>query len=101
MGFINLLSRHVAVNYLKLKYYTSKIQRTASSIGFTPKSLHNNIVPTFEKVKGQFIEPKDQIKAEEGVLKSHLLNHKKNLQYLLNYHKHLSNAIFQQVVSLL
>ena len=52
------------------------------------KSLHNNIVPTFVKVKGQFIESKDQIKSEEGVLKSHLLNHKKNFQYLLNYHKH-------------
>ena len=33
-------------------------------------------------------------------LKSHLLNHKKNLQYLLNCHKHVSNAIFQQVGSL-
>ena len=29
--FINLLPRHVAVNYLKLKSHTSKIQRTASS----------------------------------------------------------------------
>ena len=27
--YINLLPRHVAVNYLKLKSYTSKIQRTA------------------------------------------------------------------------
>ena len=58
-------------------------------------------MPTFPKVKGKFTESKDQIKAEEGVLKSHLLNHKKNLQYLLNCHKHLSNAIFQQVGSLL
>ena len=98
---INLLPRHVAVNYLKLKSYTSKIQRTASSIGFIRKSLHNNIVPTFEKVKGQFIDSKDQIKAEEEVLKNHLLNHQKNLQYLLDCHKHLSNAIFQEVVSLL
>ena len=99
--FINLLPRHVAVNYLKLKSYTSKIQRTASSIGFIRKSLHISIVPTFAKVKGQFIESKDQIKAEEGVLKSHLLNHKKNFQYLLNCHKHLSNEIFQQVGSVL
>ena len=99
--FINLLPRHVAFNYLKLKSYTSKIQRTASSIGFIRKSLHNNIVPTFAKVKGHFIESKDQIKAEEGVLRSHLLNHKRNLQYLLNCHKHLSNEIFQQVGSLL
>ena len=63
------------------------------------KSLHNNIVPTFAKVKGQFIESKDQIKSEEGVLKSHLLNHKKNFQYLLNYHKHFWNTMFQQVGS--
>ena len=54
------------------------------------KALHNNI-----------IESKDQIKAEEGVLKRHLLNHKKNLQYLLNCHKHLSNSIFQQIDSVL
>ena len=94
--FINLLPRHVAVNYLKLKSYTRKIQRTSLSIGFTRKSLHNNIVPTFAKVKGQFIDSKDQIKTDKGTSKSHLLNHKKNLQYLLNCHKYLSSAIFQQ-----
>ena len=37
--FINLLARHVAVNYLKLKSNTSTVQRTASSIGFICKSL--------------------------------------------------------------
>ena len=78
----------------------SKIQRTASSIGFIRKLLHNNIVPTFAKKKCQFIKSKDQIKAEQGVLLRHLLNQKKNLQYLLNCHKHLSNAILQQVGSL-
>ena len=31
---INLLPRHVAVNYLKLKSNTSKVQRTASNIEF-------------------------------------------------------------------
>ena len=56
---------------------------------------------TFAKVKGQLIDSKDQIKAEEDVLKAHLLNQKNNLQYLLNCHKRLSNAIFQQVGSLL
>ena len=100
-AFINLLPRHVAVNYVKLKSYTSKIQRTAWSIGFMSKSLHNSIMPTLQKLKGQFVESKDQIPAEEGVLKRHLLNHKKNLQYLLNCHKHLSNSIFQQIDSLL
>ena len=32
--FMNLLPRRAAVNYLKLKSYTSKIQRTPSSILF-------------------------------------------------------------------
>ena len=36
---INLLPRHVAVNYLKLKSDTSKVQKTASSIGFICKSI--------------------------------------------------------------
>ena len=35
--FINSLTRHVADNYLKVKSYTSKIQKTASSIGFIRK----------------------------------------------------------------
>ena len=64
IDFIKLLPQHVAVNYLKLKSYTSKIQRAASSTGFIRKSLHNNIVPTSAKVRGQFTDSKDQIKAE-------------------------------------
>ena len=34
---INLLPRHVAVNYLKLKSDTSKVQRTTPRIGFICK----------------------------------------------------------------
>ena len=36
---INLLPRHVAVNYLKVKSDTDKVHRTASSIGFICKSF--------------------------------------------------------------
>ena len=36
---INLLPRHVAVNYLKLKSDGSKVRRTAWSIRFISKSL--------------------------------------------------------------
>ena len=36
---INLLLRHAAVNYLKSTSDTSKVQRTASSIGFICKPL--------------------------------------------------------------
>ena len=84
-----------------MKSYTRKIQRTAWNIGFIRNSLHNIIAQTFAKGKGQFIESRDQIKDEEGVLKNDLLNYKNNLQYLLNCHKHLSGAIFQQVGPLL
>ena len=35
---INLLPSHAAVNCLKLKSDTSKVQRTSSSIGFICKS---------------------------------------------------------------
>ena len=34
------------------------------------------------------------MKAEEEVLKSHLLSHKRNLHYLLNCHKHWSSLIY-------
>ena len=34
---------------------------------------------TFAIGKGQFIESRDQIKAEEGVLKKHWLNYKKKI----------------------
>ena len=43
----NLLPRHVATDYLKLKSITSKLQRTASGIAFMKNSLHHNLVPTF------------------------------------------------------
>ena len=49
-------------------------------------------MPIFVKVEGKFTESKDQVKAGQGVSKKHLLNQKKNLQYLLNFHKYLPNA---------
>ena len=40
-------------------------------------------MPHFAEVKGPFIESKGQIKADEGILKSHLLNQKKNFQLVI------------------
>ena len=74
--FIQYLPRHVAVYYTKLKSLTRKVQRTAGSIGFVQKSLHHKVVRTFARLKGEFINRNDKLRAEQAILKSHLLEHK-------------------------
>ena len=76
---IKYLSRHVTVYYTKLKSLTSKIRRTAGSIGFVEKSLHHIVFPTFAKLKDHFININDKLRAEQAILKSHLVGHKKYL----------------------
>ena len=56
--FINILPRRIATLYNKLKYTTSKIQKTASSIGLIDQALRNSFTPKFSKVVGQFINQK-------------------------------------------
>ena len=46
-------------------------QNSALGKGFIRESLHNNIVPRFVKIKDQFIDSKDKIKAGEGFLRGH------------------------------
>ena len=75
--FMQYLPRHVALYYTKLKSLTSKIQQTAGSIGFLQKSLHHKVVPTFARLKCQFINRNDKLRAEQAILKSHLLEYKK------------------------
>jgi len=81
--FINILPRRIADFYFKLKYITSKIQKTASSIGFINHALAINVTPKFAKVNGQIIDVKDRLDAERKLLISHLQNHKKKLKYLI------------------
>ena len=83
----DLLSRHIATDYLKLKSIRSKLQRTTSSIVFIKKSLHHNLVPAFAKVRGQFVNNKDKTGAEESILKSCLVEHKSNIQILSRNHE--------------
>ena len=61
-----LLSRYIAADYLKLKYATSKLQRTVFNIVFIKISLHHNLVPKFLKVQDQFVNNKDRTRAEES-----------------------------------
>ena len=76
-NLFNLLPRHIAADYSKLKSITSKLQRTASSIAFIKKALHHNLAPTFAKAQGQFVNNKDKTRAEELMLKSNLVEHKR------------------------
>ena len=65
---------------------TNKIQRTTSSIAFIKKALYYEVTPTFTKVKGQFINLKDQRSAEKKALLSHLKDHRFRLRKLLKGH---------------
>ena len=56
----HIFPRRIAVIRTKLKVITSKVQRTASSIGFIEKCLKIGIVPVFARVKGQFLDEKDK-----------------------------------------
>ena len=85
-NLFNLLPRHIAADYLKLKSITRKLQRTASSIAFIKKSLHHNLLSTFAKVQGRFVNIKDKTRAEESILKSNLVEHERDIQILSRNH---------------
>ena len=72
---------------------TRKTQRTAGSIGFVQKSLRHKVVPRFARLKGQLINKNDKLRAEQAILKSHLLEHKKHLRTLCLGHDEISNKI--------
>ena len=50
------------------------------SIAFIEKALYYEVTPTFAKVKGQFINLKDQRSAEKKVSLSHLKDHSSRLR---------------------
>ena len=86
ISFIKLLPRQIAKHYIRLKSVTSKIQRTIKSIAFIQKALCYEVIPTFAKVKGQFINLKDQRSAEKKVSLSYLKDHSSRLRKLLDEH---------------
>ena len=80
--FINLLPRCVVDKYI-IKKRTKQLHKTASAIGFIKKSLHNNFIPTFAKVKGTFLREEYQRKCEKDMVKSHLREHQNNLSRVM------------------
>ena len=91
---IRKLPRHIAVEYYKLKSSSSKIRRTSSSIGFIYKAIFYEIIPTFAKVKGKFVNKEDKSKAEKSILQSHLTIHRHNLKNLNNVGVLLFNFLY-------
>ena len=74
--------RRIAVVRNEFKTTTLRMQRTASSIGFIEKCLKKGVVPTFAKVKGQFINENERKLTEFNLMRSHLSQHRKNLKKL-------------------
>ena len=78
------------------KFWNFNLQRTASSIAFIKKSLHNKLVPTFAKVQDQFVNNKDKAGSEESILKSNLVAHKRNIQTLSGNHEDFAKQLKQK-----
>ena len=83
LNYIKRLPRRIASHCFDYRAITSKVQRTASSIGFIKKALHNGVTPTFAKVIGNFMNDRFKRKVEGNVLRSHLMEHYENLNRLL------------------
>ena len=74
------------IYYDKLKNTTSKLHKSSSSVTFIKKSLHNNITPTFKKVKGQFLNTSNKSNAEKDLMRGHIKKRYNNIRLLrLNY----------------
>ena len=79
-NFINTLPGPIAITVKELKSTTSKLQKTASGIGF--HAVYRQITPKFANVKGQFLHTVDKWKTEKSILLGHLKTHKKAVQNL-------------------
>ena len=82
----NLFAKHlrtrVAKKYDTMKKLTSKLQGTAANIAFINKVIHNKVIPKFAEVKGQFLNNNEKHDSEMKILRSHLLENKRNLRSL-------------------
>ena len=73
-----------------MKKVTSKIQKTASNIGFLNQSLNTNICEN-----KRFISTKDKHQAERRIIKRHLKNHHSNIKSPKINHEELISYLLQ------
>ena len=64
--------KHIADIHYHLKKVTSKIQRSASSVGFLNQCLYYNVTPTFAKVSGSFSMIRDMQHVEKKIIKKQI-----------------------------
>ena len=84
----NLLKGFITTNgianiYNKFIKVTSKLRKKSSSTGFIKKALHHNVTLTFAKIRGQFVNNKDQLDAERKLIISHLIKHYLKLKEIM------------------
>ena len=88
----DILYECVTVDYIKLKKIIGKLHKSSSSVAFIEKALFNNLVPTFTKVRGRFINNKIKISTEQKIMKEHMNKHYKDIGGLkIEYNKLATN----------
>ena len=88
--------QHSTIRY-KLYNTTSKLHKSASSVGLIKKALHHKVTPKFAQINGQFINKQDQIDAEQKLMLSHLNRHVLTLNELIHKPSQLNNNLLEQV----
>ena len=67
------------------------------SIGFIYKAIFHGSIPTFDKVKGQFVKNKDKYKAGKSILQSYLITHGHNSKDLYSKYTVVSDNLKNKV----
>ena len=68
--------------YNKLKKNISKVIKSSSSVVFIRKTLHNNITPTFGKIKGRFSNTSTKSNVEKDLMRGQINKHFHDIRLL-------------------
>ena len=71
------------IKFLEQNVIKQQLHKTVTTIGLIKKSLQNNVIPTFAKVKGTLLREKHQQKCERDIMKSHLKKHQNDLSRVM------------------
>ena len=93
VSLILYLFSHKGFKYCELSNVTSKIHKTAGSIGFNKKAFYHEITPKFAQFQSNFINKNSKYKAEKSILLSHLNDHVCSLKSLCKKHHSLCTEL--------
>ena len=96
----NLLNEFITTNSITDIYKTSKLHEIPSRTDFIKKALQHYVTPTSAKIRGQFVNNKDQIDAEQKLMISHLTQHDLKLKEITNKHRTLGQELVKKVGSI-